>query len=174
MVDGDEPEPWAVALSPLEVVEQRPGEVAGDREAAGEGALDRGQVERVIANPIGIIDLDFALIRVVRCGPALGDHDVSGREVRRNPVESILEPLGMHRPAESGAVFRMRLRDFCPEGALDRCRAHPGSDPVRVVVVEPEEVDGRGDQVHIPRFDHRARIPTEGWRLILPPLRMCV
>src|ERR671914_844633 len=50
-VDVDEPEALGVAVLPLEVVEHRPGEVAADVDAVGDGPRERGQVASQVLDP---------------------------------------------------------------------------------------------------------------------------
>src|SRR3954469_17650822 len=56
VVDVDDAEPLAVAVGPLEVVHERPDEVALERDAVGDRLLRAGQVRGEERRPLGVVD----------------------------------------------------------------------------------------------------------------------
>src|SRR5690606_28427506 len=56
VVDVDRAEPLAVAVGPLEVVQQRPQEVAAHVGAVLDGPVDGGQVAAHVGDPGGVVD----------------------------------------------------------------------------------------------------------------------
>src|SRR5439155_390475 len=74
-VHVDDPEPLGVALTPLEIVEQRPGEVPAEVDALFQGGVRGAQVIPVVLDPqrIGDVARPGLERRIVECGPVLGD-----------------------------------------------------------------------------------------------------
>ena len=72
VVHVDEAEPRAIALGPLEVIEQRPGEIAADVDSPGDDVRDRADVSLEVLRPYRVEDraVDDG---VVETGPVLGD-----------------------------------------------------------------------------------------------------
>src|SRR6266516_6095378 len=73
VVNVDQAEALGVALFPLEVVQQRPDEVAAQVHPGGDGALRRAEVAIQEADAVGIVDLALRVGVVVEGGAVLGD-----------------------------------------------------------------------------------------------------
>ena len=138
-----DPEPLVVAPRPLEVVQQRPDEVAPHVGAVRDGVVYGSEVVAQVADPVVVVD-----------GPVDehvgGGHAVLGHPHRQTAValhaqQQVGQPGGDDRPAHhrlgSGDVDEAR-----PVGAGEGL---PGAvrrgDPCGVVVVDPHGVEPRAD-----------------------------
>src|SRR5688572_1695011 len=93
VVDVDETEAILVALAPLEVVEDRPVEVAGDRHAFRRGALEAAEIVRE----------EVDALRIVHLAVEVDEVRVAVAVFRKNDRE-VLVALGLEtsRPVERG------------------------------------------------------------------------
>src|SRR4030088_3152033 len=89
VVDVDQAEPLVVSVAPLEVVQERPGEVAAQVDTGGQGGVGSPQVSVEVRDPF---DVAYpALDRCVHIGRTiLGHHDGSVRMVGRDPDQQVL------------------------------------------------------------------------------------
>ena len=132
VVDPDDAEPAVVAPGPLEVVQQRPQEVAAHVDPGVDGLADRVDVAVQVGHPVGVVHLPVVADVVVEGGPVLGDHQ---RQVRVPPADvgQQLEHAGRidvpaHRRVRAGLLEE-----------LDVVGAHPRADaavavPVRLLL----------------------------------------
>jgi hypothetical protein len=72
VVDADEAEACRVAVGPLEVVEEGPGEVAADVGPAGAGLGDGRQMGGEVGGAVGVVDEAVGVGTVVVGGAVLG------------------------------------------------------------------------------------------------------
>jgi len=69
----DQPKALRIAVCPLEVVQQRPGEIAAQIDAALYGVQGSAQMVAQIVPPQGVIDPAIGLRRIVERRPVFGD-----------------------------------------------------------------------------------------------------
>jgi len=72
IVDVDQTEPLAVSLSPLEVVQERPNEVAPQIDTVHNGLSRCPEVSTEIADPVDVNDLALAVEEIIEGCAALG------------------------------------------------------------------------------------------------------
>ena len=159
VVDVDDPEPLPVAMRPLEVVEQRPDEVARDRDAVGDCALDRVDVPGEERLPLGVVDHAVVAQRVAERSAVLGHVDRGRRVLVVHADEQVVEAVRRDLPAHLG-VHRVRLVDHLPAAVGRR-----GND-LAAVVVDAQEVDRRRDHVEVAVAD-RGSVGSEGGEDVL-------
>src|SRR5512135_93529 len=111
VIDVDDAESLAVALGPLEVVQERPEEIAAQVEAFGHGAVERDQI---IAQVLAAVEVEDRA--------AGGDLVVEGRAILGDVEGPDAEDLG--RVAD-GPVERLR-RDVDPRQVAPRELAGEG------------------------------------------------
>ena len=160
-----EPEALVVAERPLEVVHQRPLEVAANVDAGVDGASDRSQVLVEIVDParVGASAVDD---RIVVGAAVLGD--VDRRQVRvvvAKSHEEVGEPVRRDRPAHVGVD--LGLVGFGDTGD-GRVRQHSighlavveaAHDDVEVVV-DADPVERLADRVGVARLDGVGQRPV--------------
>src|SRR5262245_36304555 len=104
VVDVDQAKALGEAEAPLEVVEDRPDEVAAHRGAVGEGLVGRGDVAGEVADADGVAHAAVGAGRVGPGRPALGHEDRRRAVVALDAEERAVEPLGRDLPlVEVGA-----------------------------------------------------------------------
>src|SRR6185295_14546919 len=95
VVDVDDAEALRIAMAPLEVVEQRPGEVAAHGGALFDRAADGAEVLAQVSDAQGIVDAPaVALRRVVERGAVLGDVERQVARPLADPQQGVGERLG--------------------------------------------------------------------------------
>ncbi len=158
-----ETEAGGIAPGPLEVVQQRPAEVAADVHAGGDGLARGGHVLLQVGDAAGVVEFPAAAV------PVLGDEDrgQSG-ETAGQAGQGVVEAARFDAPAEAAdrrPVRGDRAHADVVGGAQGRVglavRRRGGVD--RVVVVHPEEVQRRRDdlQVALPAEGEVADLPVD-------------
>src|SRR3954454_24150672 len=97
-VDVDEPEALGVAEGPLEVVQQRPHEVAAQVDALADRAVGRAEVPVEVLDADRVVDLAVVALLVGDGGAVLGDVERYAGVVAADPREELVEALGIVLP----------------------------------------------------------------------------
>src|SRR3954470_13917729 len=139
-VDMDDAEALVVALLPFEVVQQRPHAIAAHVDAVGHRTGHGREVALQIGGPLGVLDVPVGGRRVVEGRAVLGDVDGQRLVVAAQPGQDLVQAVGVDLPAHGGGGRRSRGL-----ASLEGQGAGGGGDPLRVVVVDAEEVDGGAD-----------------------------
>src|SRR6266540_1678572 len=124
-VDVDEAEPLRVSPGPLEVVHQRPGEIAAQGHARGDRGVAGAQVGVDVAGALAVVDEAVRGELVAEGGAVLGDQQWHGRVALGDAAQHLDQP-----------------------GLVD-LPAHPGDRPAGVEVLLG--VAGRGHRVQVHR-----------------------
>src|SRR5690606_30522220 len=144
-----------VAVGPLEVVQQRPGEVAAHVHALAHGLVHRAQVLPQVGDALRVVHAALRRHgRVGERGAVLGDVDRYAAVALADPSQRVQQPLRVDLPAHLG-VGRVRLA-HAGDARRRRGRIVPG-DAARVVV-DAEEVDGLPDGIELGRGDVGPRV----------------
>jgi len=136
----DDAEALGVARRPLEVIEQRPDEVAAQVDALVDGVRDGTQVGLQIGAPGLVIDLTVHQPIFVRCA-ILGDVERRQRVVAMQPQQELREIARRHFPPHGRHRRPFPCRDPAPAGS----RRH------RVVEIDADEIERLGDEPRIAR-----------------------
>src|SRR5690606_878820 len=100
-----------VAIGPLEVVQQRPGEVAAHVHALVHGLVEHAQVLAQVGDALRVVDAALGRHgRVGERGAVLGDVDRHVAVALADPPQRVQQPLRVDLPAHLG-VGRARLAD---------------------------------------------------------------
>src|SRR6478609_8585446 len=149
VVDVDQAEAILVAFAPLEVVEDGPVEVAGDRDALGGGALEAAEVAREEVDALRVVDLAVEVdeVRVAEAVFRKNDRELValGLEARR-PVQRLRGDL---QPGERAA----RVADAPVFRGLLGVALRVGADAPAGVAIVGEVIDFLGDEFHVPGLD---------------------
>src|SRR3954452_8231854 len=135
VVDVHDPEALAVALLPLEVVEQRPGVVAAYVDALGDGARQRVEVAAQVLEPLRVLDAAVHDRAVVVRRAVLGDVDRHVAVVAAHAQQQLVQAVGIDLPAHRGGGRQARRR---PD--VEWRMARVGRHALGLVVVDAEEV----------------------------------
>ncbi len=154
-------EPLRVAVGPLEVVQQRPGEVAAHVRAPLPRRRHRGDVRGQVRRAVRVGHVAGRVRLVVERRAVLGDHHRHARVVLRQPHQQVGEPLRHDLPVHRrdrpshrhGLGHRVPVRVLGAAGGV-----HTGQQVARVVV-HPEHVDGLTDDREV-AVDHRQLHPA--------------
>ena len=107
-VDVDDPEALRVPVLPLEVVEQRPDEVAAHVDPGGDRLLDGREVPLDVGDPERVLDHVGAVEAVVEGGAVLGDQQRQVAVVALQPDEQLRQRLGTTGQPIAGPVGVLR------------------------------------------------------------------
>jgi hypothetical protein len=150
----DDAEALRVAEAPLEVVEQRPGEVAAEIRPLSDGIVGRAQVHLVVRDTQRIVDAAVdRLRRIVEGCAVLGDVERQPSISLRHPEQHAGERLGKDLPPRLGDGV-LRLADAARAYGE---RARVVAADVARVVVDADEVDRLPDERHVLRRPIRPR-----------------
>src|ERR1043165_1510584 len=141
-----DPDPLRVAVAPLEVLEQRPDEVAADVDARRHRARQRREVLAQVVDAERILDqVADRRRRVVERRAVFGDVERHRAVAVAEPQQQTRQRGRVHLPIRL-RVNRLRLAH--ERGALDPLlrivRRHAA-----LVIVDADEVDRRGDDVEV-------------------------
>ena len=154
-VDVHESEPRSVAERPLEVVEQRPNEVAAHVDTGVNRLPDAGEVLAQVVDPAPVVDRPVRPHVVTKADAVLRHEDRHARIVGVQPEKLFEQRIGIDAPAHLRDARRRgrRGRNLRPTepGA---CRA----DGPPEVVVQAEEVDRPRDRGEVAGTHHLADV----------------
>ncbi len=140
VVDVDDAEPHRVAPRPLEVVEERPREVAAHVGAGGHRVGHAAGVAGEVVHPLGVVHLAVVGRVVGERRAVLGHVQRQRRELARDAQQHVAERVGRVRPVER----RRRRLDLRHARAVRRLGV--GRDERVRVVVDAGEVRRRRDE----------------------------
>src|SRR6266542_4446573 len=149
VVDVHDAETLGIAISPFEVVQQRPDEVAANVHALAQRLVRRRQMRAQVRDPLRVVHGAVGGVLVGIGGTVLGDQQRYVAVVTPQPQQQVTKPGRVNRPAHVGDRARRLVE---PHRVARRPRRRPlvagrlaPADEHRLVVVEPKHVDRRGD-----------------------------
>nr|ACR50752.1 conserved hypothetical protein [Streptomyces longisporoflavus] len=179
VVDMDEAEPLVVAVRPLEVVQQRPREVPGQRHPLAYGTRAGRQMLLQIAGALRVVDR-AVVPQDVRVGRAvLGDVHALCAVLLGQPHQQLLQAVRVHLPVHRRVAHARQID-------LLGVRRGPGrvvGDDLAEVVVQPQPVQRRGDglqiagalgQLHPVQVEHVLRVAAPVDRVQPPAVDVTV
>src|SRR5262249_15560881 len=153
-IDVNHPEAAAVAFRPLEVIDERPDEIAAQLYPGGEGAAGGGEVLAQISDAIVVVYGAIRRERIVVAGAVLGHVEVRVAVAVAQADQLFGEPARVDRPAHRREARAGRRRaERRAEEALRRVH-----DVHRRVVIDAEIVDGLSHRREIAVGDERGKI----------------
>src|ERR1019366_6612963 len=170
-IHEDDPEPLGVPLGPLEVVQERPDEVAAQVHPGTDGAPGGVQVAVQVADPLEVVDNALRGDVVMGGGAVLGDVQRQAGRLGAQPDQQLVQSLGIDQPAHGGQwhAVRVDVHAVTPVGhrllTAAQAVAIAQPDHVRRVVVHAEKVDRLLDLAEITAADDlvaRAEIAAQG------------
>src|SRR6266542_3846882 len=163
-VDVDQAEPLRVSPGPLEVVHQRPGKIAAQRDARGDRGVAGAQVGVDVAGALAVVDEAVRGELVAEGGAVLGDQQWHGRVALGDAAQHLDQPGLVDLPAHpgdrppgadeadvlAGRPGRLRRQR---RGPVDAGLAWQARHGVAAVVVDPQQVDRGGDDLEVALVD---------------------
>src|SRR5258707_2835251 len=153
IVNVDNAKAFAIAVGPLEVVHERPGEVALNRRAALDGAADGANVVTRIGYAQGVAyQATFAIPFIGEGGSTFGDDQRARGILFMQPDQQVAQARWIDLPVHLGIN--------CARNRLDRpalAAIRAGLEKYARVIIDAQKIDGSGDQFHVARLNRRRR-----------------